>query len=41
MMDTRSLKNRDDYKDYMDTTPQLFCGFLKNRQKKAPTGGAF
>jgi steroid 5-alpha reductase family enzyme len=29
MMDNRSLKNRDDYKDYMDRTPQLFLWFPK------------
>lgn len=29
MMDNRSLKNRHDYKDYMDTTPQLFLWFPK------------
>ena len=29
MMDNRSLNNRDDYKDYMDTTPQLFLWFPK------------
>ena len=29
MMDNRNLKNRDDYKDYMDRTPQLFLWFPK------------
>ena len=29
MMDNRSLKRRQDYKEYMDKTPQLFLWFVK------------
>ena len=30
MMDDRSLKNRSDYKEYMNKTPQLFMWFVKD-----------
>ena len=31
MMDNRSLQRRDDFKDYMDTTPAIFFNFFKRK----------